>query len=612
MTPRVFFALGILCISGCTVGVSDESRSNAGGIPCSGNSDCGTEMTCQDGLCRGNAAIPKVLMDITFPASENLAGYSASSFALMLDVPANGHGDIVLPSLESLSVDANFDQLNGRNFDCNYERAGGTARTVQAVLSHQWPLDGLVQNPPRIANDIPAKFNALPVESDYEVYLSLSDSFQSSLMAQNLGCGLPPVLFRDVAVGPVSSITLNWPIPKTIAVDIQVTPVTTDSVADIEGWQLDVVDSVEGRELAIPVTLGPPVVDGSDPKKTHHRVVLAYNPIASALLSPPVGTEILRLQPASARIAPTYYAAISSLSLFGSAGEFVLPLNGVPPSVVLTGLVETADSREPVKYAELTFTNLEFSVPNSGLGARFWGSVTSDNSGQFEIALPSGNYQVVAIPPNDQAHASLETNWTIQSQPSTQGGRLISLPLLSHLTGSVDGSVHWGSSASATVQATPCRSVLVDGLAKVATIRQSSSSARISWVPVAAGQTNSFDLPTDLGDFDLSMRTPEGMPWIVTAGIAMSSTSEMMRPWSMPLPVSWSGRLRVPKVSESTSSNLDDLPRAVLRVFVLLNSDRKQVLREVEDGAWVSQIAETRAEADGTFSLVLPDQLQPQ
>jgi hypothetical protein len=311
-------------------------------------------------------------------------------------------------------------------------------------------------------------------------------------------------------------------------------------------------------------------------------------------------------------VAPTYYAAIASLSLFGSTEEFVLPLNGVPPTVQLTGLVEAADSREPLKNAEVTFTNLEFSVPNAGLAAKFWGSVKSDSSGQFTISLPSGNYQVVAIPPNDQEHASLETNWTIQSQPSTQGGRLLSLPLLSHLTGSVDGSVHWGSSASATVQATPCRSILVDGLTNIATIRQSSSSARTSWVPFAAGQTNSFDLPTDLGNFDLSMRTPEGMPWILTAGFAVSTTSETMRPWSMPLPVSWSGRLRVPQVNESTSGNFGDLPRAVLRVFVLLNSDRKEVLRDVEDGAWVSQIAETRAEADGTFSLVLPDQLQPQ
>jgi hypothetical protein len=45
---------------------------------------------------------------------------------------------------------------------------------------------------------------------------------------------------------------------------------------------------------------------------------------------------------------------------------------------------------------------------------------------------------------------------------------------------------------------------------------------------------------------------------------------------------------------------------------MLLNGDGRQPLQAIEDRAWVAQIAETRAAADGSFSLVLPDRLQPQ
>jgi hypothetical protein len=604
-----------LVLSACTVGVENRETGTTSGISCTNYTDCGSKMTCQSGICQATPAISSVLMAVAFPESENLANYSATSFVLSLDIPATGQANIALPALQSLTINTSFEQVGDRGLNCDYAREGDASRTVQAVVSHRWPVEGLEQNLPRSATDLPATFTALPVASNYEVYLALSNPFQDSVSAQNSGCALPPVLLRDVAVGDVSSLTLNWPGPKTIAVDVQVSPMlatAATTVTDLQGWQLDIVDPIEGRELAVPVTLGSPVVDATDSKINHYHAKVAYNPIASRL-SPPVGTEILRLQPKAGSIAPTFYAAISNLTLFNdSTGETAFKLDGVPETAVLTGRVESEDKSQPLS-AEIAFNAISFSIANDGIGSQFSTFVQSDDAGQFEVALPSGKYQVVAVPPNDQLHGSLETTWTVQGLASTQGGRLLSIPMLSHLVGGVDSSVRWSSSSSATLQATPSSRIVYDATTNTAALRAYNSGASTASALFQPAQTQLFDLPTDSGTFDISLRPPDGLPWIVTPGVAVGDASTAIQRWTMPLPVSWSGRLRVPLATSADSSNLSDLPRAVLRVFVLLDkTDPDQATQATKDAASIVQIAETRAGADGSFNLVLPDQLQRQ
>lgn len=601
-----------LLLSACTVSVENQESGSTSGIACTNNTDCGSEMICQSGACWATPAISSVLVALAFPESENLADYSATSFVLPLDIPLNGQANITVPALQSLTINTTFDQVGDRGLNCDYTRGDDTSRTVQTVLSHRWPVEGLEQNLPRSATDLPATFSSLPVESDYEVYLALSSAFQDSVSAQNTGCSLPPVLFRDVTVGDASSLTLNWPSPKTVAIDVQVSPILATAVSDLRGWQLDIVDPIEGRELAVPVTLGSPVVDATDSKINHYHTTVVYNPIASRL-SPPVGTEILRLQPVAGSIAPTFYAAISNLTLFNeSTGETAFKLDGVPEPAVLTGRVESEDKSEPIA-AEIAFTATSFSIANDGIGSQFSTFVSSDDSGQFEVALPSGKYQVVAVPPNDQVHASLETTWSVQALSSTQGGRLLSIPLLSHLVGGVDSSVRWGSASSATIQATPASRLVYDATTNTAALRAYNSGARTASALFQPAQTQLFDLPTDSGTFDVSLRPPDGLPWIVTPGFVVGADPTAIHRWTMPLPVSWSGRLRAPLASSADSSNLSDLPRAVLRVFVLLDkTNPDKATQATKDASSIVQIAETRAGSDGSFALVLPDQLQHQ
>jgi hypothetical protein len=150
-----------------------------------------------------------------------------------------------------------------------------------------------------------------------------------------------------------------------------------------------------------------------------------------------------------------------------------------------------------------------------------------------------------------------------------------------------------------------------DATTNTAALRAYNSGARTASALFQPAQTQLFDLPTDSGTFDVSLQPPDGLPWIVTPGFAVSGDPTAIRRWTMPLPVSWSGRLQVPLASSADSSNLSDLPRAVLRVFVLLDkTESGKPTQATKDAASIVQIAETRAGSDGSFALVLPDQLQ--
>jgi hypothetical protein len=124
-------------------------------------------------------------------------------------------------------------------------------------------------------------------------------------------------------------------------------------------------------------------------------------------------------------------------------------------------------------------------------------------------------------------------------------------------------------------------------------------------------QKSTFALATDPGQFDVSLRPPDGLPWIVTPGFQVNTGPNSLPTWSLPLPLQWSGHLRIPTKGSSDDLSLADLPRALLRVYVLLD-DSGNPVPDAKGGTAIAQIAETRCDADGSFSLVIPDQIQPQ
>ncbi len=586
----------------CSIGVSFDSASTSAVRPCNSTADCDEGMVCTAHQCLvSDLSIPNVLLDVSLPSSENVGQYSGMGFVLPLDVPTQGKADILLPALATLLLDADFGGIPSAGSGCSYTPDDFSAQ--QVTVAHRWPVDGL-ETTVFTAKSLPALFAAIPSDSSYyyEAYYSITTN--------DPNCQLPPVLVRDVRVAGNRTLTLSWPQPKSIAISVQI---RKSAGSDLDGWQLDIVDPVQGRSLANPATLGSPSDDSSDNTLNDYKAMLSYNPIMSADLSPPAGTEVVRLQPPKNAALPTYYASISGLTLFSSNGEIPLPIGAVPSVVSVSGRVETLDEAKPLS-APIAFISTGFSVSNSGTWAEYSTTAQSDTSGQFQVTLPAGQYRVLVVPPGDGMHAVLDTQWTVQATPSNQAGRLLQVPVCSQIQGTIDSTLQLAPGTSATIQAMPSETIHYDNASGVAAVRTMSLGARTAsmlFQPQSA-DSRSFALPSDTGYFDVSLQPPEGSPWLVSPGRQVSSGNNSMGTWTMPRSVPWSGTLRIVSQDPTASPNADALPLAVLRVYALYaTTDNAYTPVSAPSRATaIVQIAETRTLTDGSFQLELPDQFQ--
>lgn len=560
-------------------------------------------MVCSSSLCRvSELAIPQVLVDVSIPSTTNSPQYSGMGFVLPIDVPTLGKVDITLPTLVPLTLDVNLQKTANAGLNCDYLSSTTGLNLVDVEVTHRWPVDGF-ERTVFTASGLPTTIASVPADSgfDYEVYFALSSTIQYA----DPKCELPPVLVRDVGMVAGRSLTLAWPSPKSITLDVQVQASAVASGSDLNGWQLDIIDPIQGRVLAIPVTLGANTVDAKDSSLLDYKASVSYNPILSADSSPPVGTELIRLQPPKGNAQPTYYVSMSGLNLFAGSNEAPLPINAVPTAVSINGRVETADQALPLQ-APIAFLSTGFSVSNGGIWADYTASTQSDANGQFNVSLPAGQYRVLVVPPGDGKHAVLDTQWTVQSAPSNQAGRLLQVPVYSQVQGHIASSLP--SSQSATIEATPTNGLLVDKSTQIVALRNSSSGARSASV-IFQPQSNSFALPVDMGRFDFSLRSTS-LPWIISPGKDVVSGTNTLSDWIFPLPVPWAGSLNVPTSSNSAPSGSVQIPGAVIRVYAL-RDDTGAVANDPKKASTIVQIGESRSEADGTFQLELPNGFQP-
>ncbi len=600
-----WLAIFPLAFCGCSVDVAlDSQNQRSAAIPCDASNPCGSGMTCINYQCRAaDPTISHVLADVSLPASTSAGQYSGMSFVVLLDVPTSGQSDIILPDLGSLTLDAVFPTSGVSGQTCDYS-ADNADFHVEAT--HRWPVDGL-ERADFVANSLPAKLSPIPVgfNYNYELYVAVK--------SHDANCQLPPVLVRDVLASANQSLTLSWPSPTAIALDVQLQTANVAASEDpLVGWQLDVVDPVQGRLLANPVTLGSGVPDTSG-AVLHYRASVNYNPIVSAGSSPLVGTELIRLQPPSQQPTyPTYYESMSSLTLFsGTTTELPFPIKGVPAPVHINGRVETADVAQALQ-ASITFSGTGFNVSNNGIIATFSSSVTSQSDGSFQVDLPAGDYHVLVVPPGDGKYAVLNTDWSINSSQSSQGGRLLQVPGYSEILGNMTDSSVRSWSQAATIAATPSMGLVTDTSSQIIAIRNASSGARTASVLFQPQTESAFSLPVDTGIFDVSLRPPEGHPWLVSPWITVNSDTSTLPDWSMPKPASWSGKLQVPAKDPTASPNSLTLPRSVVRIYALASdafssNGERLVVDSPQDAKAIVQIAESRTLADGSFELVLPD-----
>jgi hypothetical protein len=271
--------------------------------------------------------------------------------------------------------------------------------------------------------------------------------------------------------------------------------------------------------------------------------------------------------------------------------------------------VETLDQLQPLQ-AQIEFSSTEFSTSSNGIWADFTATTQSDSTGQFQATLPAGKYQVLVVPPGDGKHAVLDTQWTIQSVPSSQAGRLLQVPPYAQIKGSVDGYPQDSTLQAATIEATPTNSLLYDAPTQIVALRNGSTGARTASAIFQPQSNPSFSLLVDTGLFDISLRPPDSLPWLISPSNQIVTGTNVLPGWTMPLPVPWTGTMRTSSNTAGSNPNASELPWAVVRIYALLG-DNLAVVSQPNLATKIVQIAQTRALADGSFQLELPDQIQP-
>jgi len=112
----------------------------------------------------------------------------------------------------------------------------------------------------------------------------------------------------------------------------------------------------------------------------------------------------------------------------------------------------------------------------------------------------------------------------------------------------------------------------------------------------------SFELRADAGDFDVVVR-PEaraGFAWLVRPGVPVevAETTRHLGELTLPLPVAFSGLVRVRADPESDGIDHAVLPGALLRAYLTV------------DSGTVVQVGQATANEEGTYELLLPERLE--
>jgi hypothetical protein len=236
----------------------------------------------------------------------------------------------------------------------------------------------------------------------------------------------------------------------------------------------------------------------------------------------------------------------------------------------------------------------ELRAVGAGTVAAFERVVEADSSGQFEVDLLPGTYRVIATPMPDTGLATAEAIWEIAAGKGVQAGKVVELgpsPILAAEVTDFTGSPVAGVAVQAAANPVSTYSDVLD-----------RALGEIPVVPRAQGTVSkddgAFEVMCDPGTFDLWVRpeSSSGFAWFVRPGVEVSAPGVDLGAIDLPLPVEYHGILG--------SSDAAVLPSALVRAYAYL--DGVKLTNDPSKASAVIQIAETRADELGRFSLLLP------
>lgn len=561
---------------------------------CEDSSDCDRSF-CQNGACvDDDTLLTSLLVQVTPPAT--LPGLGGFSFYQVLEgqsmyggrlnidlgqvVRVDGHVDLdeedtCLPSdapSRTIAVDVSF---------APSERVLGIASSIYAASVDSTSEDG------HFAVEIPP--------GDYDVYIRPKEP----------GCVPPRLLLEQPIAG---SLAVNLRPPSKLPVDVYW---PSDG---LQGWKVALLDEQTGRVISTEPMLYEPVYD--EAKAAFHYVAeLSYFDVEPPDATPEDAADdaddddskeqrlkVLRLTPPVED--PDHPSVFLRLLTPEIEQKGVLPQN-----VTVEGQTAVRGAAIPVE-AMLKITAQRLAGFDSGIFAAFTRTVMVPKSGRFDLSLPPGTYNVEATPVGSSAGcgdsgptevapclASAATIWEVGLDPLVQGGKVIEFPVATTVRGQAR---LWlgGFATGATVHLT----------ASLAAIQTDLLSARLGMtepVPRATSalvrSDGNFSLTADPGLYDLVVQPDPStrFGWYAWSSVRMPELASLGS-ITVPAPVVYSGSVGV-MTSGETSTRVA-VPGALLRAYADADG---------EPGGAVIQVAETRADDEGNFSLLIPHQFGP-
>jgi hypothetical protein len=503
----------------------------------------------------------------------------------------------------SIPVAASFEPRERREFP-----GLATATYAGSVDIQGWEWTGPVgaEPPPRPAMlsfgiNLPAGY--------YDVYFDPPRATEGA-------CEIPPLLVRDVTTTnrdpEPHPLDLSVELPQPTPLDVTVRwPRSGNS---LRGWVLEVLDPVSARRISTRTVLGDPAVAGETASYTAR---VHYTPVHAnfdGLIAPDPaleGREIVRLSPPvmaddTVSLIEQVAAPAIVVSLEGHIfpGNLVIEQRSVLPAPVIVQSHVNAYGEPSPLAADVTVVATSIDNIDPGVLTSFVRQVRAEADGQLDLKLLPGEYEVRAVPSDSSTRGTTVTTWSIDGEKSFQGGRIIELLSAPRFRGTASLPGSGGGASGASVHLVPSAPESLP----------SALSATLSGAPLVPrgavellGDEGRFDLAVDPGVFDLSVR-PEARSrfgWYVAAGLELTGAEddELPQVAAAPLPVAYRGKVWLGGSVVGTP-----IGGALIRAFAYRATDG-QFTNDPGQASTLVQIAETRADDDGRYELLIPASL---
>jgi len=605
MTSSARWWTGLALVAcGCSVGVGSNPEVSSVN-QCSSDADCG-QGHCVDGSCVASGSrISTVLLELTPAVSDSSDEYAGMRFLTTMQLDAVGDIDVSLPVVTDITVGMSPPQQDCPSVDTDAQ--GHVA--VRVELLQTTGLQGV--NAELFygeSGQVDATNQALlhVPPGKFDLYVQPEDASNGGQIAADDPCALAPLLIRreSIAAGNVSW-EQRFPVARTLEIDVQHSPASSvDEDNPFQDWQLDLVDPLAGRRLSTVTTVGEPEVD--DQGIWHYAASIAYNPISGADADQLRGSELVRLRPPADVLAPTFYAARSTLDLFDTGKGVLDQVARLPSLVTVEGRVESEDDAEPVP-SRVTVEAKPASSDGLGVLMSFRQTVDTDADGKFAVKVAAGTQRVTVVPLDDVEHAVLEAEWIIASTPERQAGKLLALPSSSKLTGVVLSPSGTEPMQAATIHAMPSRLARSDTF--IDNLLGNSGNLGLRSATATVDTEGAFAMKVDLGNFDITVRPPQhsGFPWGIRPSTTVAEGVTGLGEVQISLPFMYTGTVTVPGQTDSGARVA--LPGTLLRVFALFDADQR-LSDDMTQARRAVELWESRCDSEGRFELLLPERLE--